>query len=278
MSQLIQDTRLLSLSTRSASCILMNDTKRSLVKFNVRDFLVMSDDIAYVQFLIASAVIPVSFYTINDSNNTLAILENGIRYAYVFPNGNYNASSFILTFKTILPNRWSMSLNTVTSKFTITNSTFMFYVLSTTTMDYILGFSGDQSSSGLSLTFPRVCNFLSLPRINIRCAALATSTLATSSDVFSLQNDIILSIVNTGVANGQITYQNNSSICTLFKGDRLDSFILSITDDDGNLIDFNGVSSFFVIQFDVYRTHITKPDSFSKIVQSVNQLKPHDMV
>ena len=278
MNQLIQDTRLLSLSTRTSACTLLNDTKRSMVRFNVNDFIVVSDDIAYIQFSVHSAVIPISFYTINESNNTLFLLENGYTYFYKYPSGNYTAASLITTSKTILPNRWSFSLNSVTSKFTLTNSTYPFFVLGNSTIDYILGFSGDQSSSGFSLVFPRVCNFLSLPRINIRCSDLATSTMATSSDASNLQNDIILSINNNGVAGGQILYQNNSNMATLFKCDRLDSFILSITDDDGNLIDFNGISSFFVLQFDVYRNHVLKPESFSKIVETASKLKPIDTI
>lgn len=266
----IQDTKLLQLSTRSSAGKLLNGTKRSLIQFDVPGFLVVDDSIDYIQFNIASAVIPVSFYNMNDNNNKLVVLENGITSTYLFPNGNYNANLFMNTFKTLLPTRWGITLNSLTSVFTITNSTYAtFSILGTTTMDYILGFSGNITSTNNSLTMPRVCNFLSLPRINVRCSCLANSVLATDSKS-TVQNDIILSVSNNSSPNGQIVYENNGKIKNVFRCDRLDTFLVSITDDDGNLIDFNGVSSFFQFQFDIFRKYLDKPEKFHKIVEMVN--------
>jgi hypothetical protein len=45
---------------------------------------------------------------------------------------------------------------------------------------------------------------------------------------------------------------------------------LSITDEDGNLIDFNGVSSFFTFQFDIFRKYLNKPEKFQEIIKMVN--------
>lgn len=270
MNETIQDTKLLQLSTRASAGILLNGNKRSLIQYDIPAFLVADDSIDYIQFNVSSAVIPVSFYNINDNNNRLVVIENSITSSYVFPNGNYNASLFISTFKTLLPSRWGITLNSLTSIFTITNSTYTtFSILGTTTMDYILGFSGNITTTNGSLAMPRVCNFLSLPRINIRCGCLANSVLATDSKK-AVQNDIILSVSNNSFPNGQIVFENNGKIKSVFRCDRLDTFLLSITDDDGNLIDFNGVSSFFTFQFDIFRKYLDKPEKFSKIVEMVN--------
>ena len=172
-------------------------------------------------------------------------------------------------FKSLLTT-FDITLNSTTSIFTITNSTYsIFSILGTTTMDYILGFSGTLATNNGSLVMPRVCNFLSLPRINIRCSCIANSVLATDSKT-SVQNDIILSVSNNSYPNGQIVYESNGKIKSIFRCDRLDTFILSITDDDNNLIDFNGISSFFTLQFDVFRKYLDKPERFSKIVEMVN--------
>jgi hypothetical protein len=136
-------------------------------------------------------------------------------------------------------------------------------------MDYILGFSGNVTTSTGTLSMPRVCNFLSLPRINIRCGCLSNSVLATDSKS-TVQNDIILSVSNNSVPNGQIVFENAGKIKSVFRCDRLDTFLLSITDDDGNLIDFNGVSSFFTFQFDIFRKYLNKPEKFQEIVKMVN--------
>jgi hypothetical protein len=270
MNESIQDTKILQLSTRASAGRLINGTKRSLIQYDIPAFLVVDDSIDYIQFNISSAVIPVSFYNINDNNNRLVVIDSGNTSTYVFPNGNYNASLFISTFKSLLPTRWGITLNPLTSVFTITNSTYTTFSISgTTTMDYILGFSGNLATTNGSLVMPRVCNFLSLPRINIRCGCLANSVLATDSKT-TVQNDIILSVSNNSFPNGQIVYENNGKIKSVFRCDRLDTFILSITDDDGNLIDFNGVSSFFTFQFDIFRKYLDKPEKFSKIVEMVN--------
>jgi hypothetical protein len=129
-----------------------------------------------------------------------------------------------------------------------------------------MGFSGNQVSTSLSLTMPRVCNFLPLPRICFRCGKLANSFTTSSID----SGDVILSIPNTAKLNGQIIYTNNSNSKTLFKLDSLRDFIVAITDDDGNLIDFNGISSFFVFRFDIFRKSIEKPMSFRNIISLVN--------
>jgi hypothetical protein len=45
-------------------------------------------------------------------------------------------------------------------------------------------------------------------------------------------------------------------------------------DDDGNYINFNGISSFFTFQFDIYRLFFPKLPSFNKLVEmSVNREK-----
>jgi len=58
---------------------------------------------------------------------------------------------------------------------------------------------------------------------------------------------------------------------TLFKRDSLNSFLVSLTNDDGVPINFNGISSFFVFQFDIYRRTLAKPLPFNKLVSMINQ-------
>jgi hypothetical protein len=105
-----------------------------------------------------------------------------------------------------------------------------------------------------------------LPRICFRCSKLSNSFTSSSID----SGDVILSIPNTAKLNGQIIYNNNTGSKNLFKLESLRDFVVSLTDDDGNLLDFNGISSFWVFQFDIFRKSIEKPMSFSNIVSLVN--------
>ena len=101
----------------------------------------------------------------------------------------------------------------------------------------------------------------------MRCPDLAHSLISATTD----GNDVILSIPNTSRINGQIIYNNSSNMKTLFKLEKLNSFVISLTNDDGVPINFNGISSFFVLQFDIYRRSLAKPLPFKTLVSMINQ-------
>jgi len=263
---LVQDTKQFHLSTRGDAGTVLNGNAKSQILFNIPDAIVLDDSIEYIQFSIPYAVVPNSFYVINMTNCRLDILQSSITTTYMFPMGNYTASTFITQFKALLPTTFNITLGQNNNQFTITHTTTAFTILGTSTIDSVMGFSGNQASTGLSLTLPRVCNFLPLPRICFRCSKLANSFTSSTFD----SGDVILSIPNTAKLNGQIIYTNNSASQNLFKLDKLSDFVVSITDDDGNLLDFNGISSFWVFQFNIFRKSIQKPMSFKNIVSLVN--------
>jgi hypothetical protein len=265
-SHLVQETKQFHLSTRGDAGEVLNGNMKSQVLFNIPDAIVIDDSIEYIQFSIPYAVVPNSFYVINMTNCMLEVLQSSITTTYMFPMGNYTASTFITQFKALLPNTFNITLGVNSNQFTITHTTTAFTILGTSTIDSVMGFSGNQVSVGLSLTMPRVCNFLPLPRICFRCSKLANSFTPSSID----SGDVILSIPNTAKLNGQIIYTNNTTSKILFKLESLRDFIVSITNDDGDNIDFNGISSFWVFQFDIFRKSIEKPMTFKNIISLVN--------
>lgn len=268
--ELIKETKQIHLSTASGAGKIINadSNYKSQIEFNIPNLIRKDDTIEYIMFSVPYAVIPVSFYTINESNNQLVVLENGITTTYSFlPYGNYNANQFITIFKSLLPVRFNITLDSVSSRFTITNTTYNFTLLSSSTIDYIMGFSGNTSSSSFSLVCPRVCNFLPLPRISMRCNILANSTMAGSQQT----NDLVITIPNNAKPNSQIVYNNSSGIQMLFQQEILSSFVVSLTNDIGQLINFNGVSSFWVFQFDIYRKKLDNLLPFYKVLANVNK-------
>jgi len=70
--------------------------------------------------------------------------------------------------------------------------------------------------------------------------------------------------------NSQIIYENYGGEFLLKSLDVNTSIIISITDDNNNLINFNGISSYFVLRFNIFRHSIERPVSFQKLVSSVN--------
>jgi hypothetical protein len=263
----IIDSKQFHLSTRGDAGTVLNGDYKSQIRFSIPDAIVIDDSIDFIHFSVPYVVVPNSFYVINETNCHLYVLQSSVTTAYMFPMGNYTAQSFITQFKALLPNQFNITLGQNSNQFTITHTTTTFSFTSESTIDQIMGFSGTTAAVGLSLTCPRVCNFLPLPRIVMRCPDLAHSFISATTD----GNDVILSVPNTAKLNGQIIYNNNSNMKTLFKLEKLNSFVVSLTNDDGVPINFNGISSFFVFQFDIYRRSLAKPLPFKTLVSMINQ-------
>ena len=271
MGDLVLETKLFNLSTRGSSGNVLNADYKSLIEYDIPNMIDRDESVEYIQFSIPYAVIPVSFYIINNTNCQLNVNYNGSNKSYIFPYGNYNANYFISQFLNLLgtANGWNITLNSINCVFTVTNSLYPFTLLGTSTIDSIMGFSTNLSSTFTTtnvLTMSRVCNFLPLPRVTVRCSELANSTMVGSNT----SSDVLITIPNNSKPNGQIYYQNQTQAKMLFRHHHLSRFVISFTDDDGNLLNFNGVSSFFVLQFDIFRKFIPKPPRFSNIVEMVN--------
>jgi len=262
----IIDVKQFHLSTRGDAGTVLNGDYKSQIVFSIPNAIVMDDSIDYIYFSIPYVVIPNSFYIINYTNNELYVLQSAVTTVYTFPVGNYTAQSFMTVFKSLLPVAFVIALGQNSNIFTITHTTTTFSLLTESTIDAIMGFSGTLAAVGLSLTCPRVCNFLPLPRICIRSPDLAHSFISATTD----GNDVVLAVPNNAKLNGQIVYNNTSNMKTLFKLENLNSFYVSLTDDDGNPINFNGISSFFTFQFDIHRRSLAKPLPFNKLVSFIN--------
>ncbi len=268
MNDLICDTKLYYLSSQSSSGRILNSNPdfKSSIEYNLKPALELNDDdIEYAYVSVPYCVIPNSYYNVSSSNNGLDVLVNGITTTYTFPEGNYNSLSLINDFPTVLGNNWSLSINEDTNRFTITNSTTAFTVLSTSTMDFIFGFTDTISSTLVNslntLTFPRVCNFFQRPRINIRC-----SLLANSLNVGNQETDILASIPNDAGINGKIIYKNNDTKFLLNKSTTIQNFTVNFTGEIGDdLINFSGISSYFAIQIDIYRKRRERPPNFNDV-------------
>ena len=159
----------------------------------------------------------------------------------------------------------------------ITNSLNAFTLYKSSSLTSVMGFSTDLTSTltnGIhTLALTRCCNFLPLPRVCIRCDELLSNNNMIGNN--NKSSDLVISIPNNAKPNGQIYYQNQTQVKALYKGNNLNRIEFSLTDDDGNFINFNGISSFFVLQFDIFRQFVPKLPSFSNIVNMVNSKTIH---
>lgn len=272
--QLIKDSKVLHISTQTTSSILLNGSYKSKAEYDVRGYLNFEDDesIEYITVQMPYAVMCNSNYIVNEYNNTLVITVASTTSTYTLPLGNYTASTFITMLKTFLPtlSGWTITLNATTNVFTFANSTNNFTFRGTTTCDYIIGFSGDVSSVANSLTMPRSCNFLPIPRFIIHCNLLSDGIILSTNSTLGA-SDVLASIPNVAKNNGQIVYENNSSEF-LVKSMNVGNLVISITDENQRLLNFNGISSYFVLRFNIFRRSIQRPMKFSNLVEIINQI------
>lgn len=273
---LIRDTKILNLSTQSSSGYLLNGDYKSKAYYELKNFIDYENDdsVEYISVSMPYVVLCNSNYIINETNNTLNILPQSANLqTYTFPQGNYTATSFMATWKTLIPSNYVITFNQLTNKFTIKNTATIASAFTLSgNIDYIMGFSGSVSSVFISnvatLNMPRSCNFLPLPRFNICCDFLNNGTLLSNNSSFG--NSIILaSVPNNSKNNNLIVYESDANEFIL-KTLTLNTLTISIQDDNGNLINFNGVSSYFQLRFSIFRKRIPKLLPFKQIVDLAN--------
>lgn len=269
-TNLYLEQKTIDISTRETACEILNSdvSYKSICRYHTPNLFNRDDSVEFVQWYISSAVIPCSFYTINDYNNKLDVIENSIQTSYYFTKGNYNVVDFINEFKSKLGSRWGISMNTLTNVLTITNSTYIFTILGTSTISAIMGFSNSVASTSASAPYsvvmPRCVNFLSLSRISVRCPELGNNTILSSNNQSS---DIILTIPNNSRPNGVILYDNTGVEKNILNVSTINSFTILLTDDDGREINFNGIPSYFTLNFDIYRRLQIKAPSFHQTLR-----------
>lgn len=278
---LLKDSLVLHLNTQGGNSIPLNGSYRSKVQYDLRSYLNFSQDdtIEYVTLSMPYAVITNSNYIINEYNNRLNFTYAGSTSTTIIPEGNYSITSFITQIQsTAIPTVYFvMSYSQVTNKITLTSTpTYQSLFPGSTwgfatdcTCDYIFGFSGSNLTTGTSMTLPRSMNFLPIPRFIIHCNLLNNGLmLTTNSNVAS--TDVLCSIPNLSKLNSQIVYENYGGEFLLKSLESLTSIIISITDENNNLLNFHGISSYFVLRFNIFRHSIERPLPFNKLVQSIN--------
>ena len=275
---LIKETKIYKLSTQSSSGICLNDDTNYKSSFQYQ-FPIMNlkeEDIELTCISIPYVSIPVSFYNIDYHNNRLDILMKGVdttssNFSFYFKSGNYNTNTFMTEFKNNLFSNWFIKFDNITNCFTIwtTNTSIAsFDLLSTSTINSMIGFSSTISSTTNQIVLPRSCNFLHTPRIHLRCGELANGYLLGKNT----ESDILLSIPNDSTANGKIVYRNFMNTSSHLDLPFIQTLTFNFTDENGVLINFNGISSYFEIQLEIYRKRPEKPPTFRNLVKELSKI------
>ena len=251
-------TRIFNISAKNTS---LNDSFKSKLGISLPD-LSFHEKIENIYFSVQHAEIPNSFYVINYTNNTIVI--NSV--SYIIPVGNYNANNLITALLLLIPT-YTITYNSIINRYTITNAT-TFTINSTSTCRNIIGLGNSNQSAILdgsvyTLTLPFSVNFVPLPRLNFKSNFFRFNNF--NSNDFS--NDLFLSIQNNTNPNSMIHYINDTAIKFRVDDKNITTFIISITDDDGNYINFNNQDTYLTLQIDIeYIDLINNNLTFSSLI------------
>ena len=157
--------------------------------------------------------------------------------------------------KTVLHSGFSISINPITNKFTITHLTYNFSINATSTIYRIMGFlqNTTYSSTYKSLIMPFNCNFNGLNSLNITFQNLNTPNI----DSFNKSNSSIIQFVPIVAGSNQIIFNKSHDFSFSIKQEIIDFITIDIQDDLENLLNFNNhnwnLTLYFTIIKDINR-------------------------
>lgn len=255
-----EDSRVLVLNSRFATKL--NGSANSNIFWEFNGLLKEDSNIIHSRIQLIACQMPRSFYTININNNMLFYTVGATIFSIAIPFGNYNAFSLITTMTGLfLANGHSISMviSRITGKITYTGTTNFTFNFLNTTANRILGFPATSNTPSVSnvLISPFPLNLIGIQRLTLTSANLSTIANRTSATGIITQS-ILGTVIVDEPAFGLITHATETNVAHLLKVKIIDKIDLQISDEAGNLIDFNGIdftmklkiSSFYEIQRD----------------------------
>jgi len=202
----------------------------------------------HIYLSLQNANIPYSFYSITSVDNTFRWgLVAGPENTYNLEAGKYNVTQLIALLKTQMGANYNIVYNTVTGKLTFTHTTTNFIIYADS-INHILGFSKTANSTSISLTLVGrdVVNLNQIRALNIECNFPTYNV-----NVAQAYNQNILATIPVYVAPFSIiSFQNNNNFRTNLYVNKLDQIQIRIIDNNGLLVNLNGINYQMTLQLD----------------------------
>lgn len=272
----ILDKRIIALTSKSGT--LLNSSLKSNVFFQFANLFNKDPSVAYAEVGVVSAEIPVSFYTINETNNSFVsnLIEGGVGdiiKTNTIPNGNYTATTLITQFLATLAASYSanttdplvsLTINRSNGKLTlgwVAPAAFNQITFSTSPFMTLLGYVGDIELDPINLTriatYP--LNLLGINKVYISTNNLLTYNYDSGKNGYS---NILATIEVDAPPYSIILYKNQTNTYNILRNDDVNSFTIELKDDVGNYIDFNNIDWNITLALNIYR--YIQPASSSK--------------
>ena len=241
-----QNTIQIFLNSKTANKYLGGFTSNCI--FNIPAIEMPEDRKIYLS--VQSASIPFSFYNVDYFNNTLIYsVGGGSNIVVTIPQGNYNVTSLRTYLLTAMPN-FTITYTSMNNTFTFTHSSSDFSFESNSTCMEILGFDEYEtySSSSRVLTSVNSINLFTIRNIYIQSNNLIVKNInhATPNNC-----SILCSIPLTTGQNSILNYSNVNNVKSSVDNIRNFTMLnISLTDQDGDILDLNGCHWSCTLQID----------------------------
>jgi len=262
MNNYIIDSKQINLSSNSS--MINNGSLKSEMTFKTNGILKKEKDILYNLISVVHCEIPVSYYIVNSTNNYLSLSTGN----YTLINGNYNATTFKNMLISLIGTDFSIVLDTATGKYTLTYIS-VFSIYSTSTCYKLMGFiqNTNYTSVGFTIEMPYPCNFLGISRIKIKSNILKTENIDTYSGG---RSNLLTTIPVNSASYGLILYQNLVGFKNIIPNITIDFIDITITDENDNIINFNGIDNYITLQLDTIRLQLNDETNLLELLESEN--------
>jgi hypothetical protein len=269
------------ITINSANGILRNGTLKSDCLFNFQNILSDDDDIISSNICVMNAQIPVSFYIINATNNTFAVVTTNPNQSntIIIPFGNYTANSLVTQINSIFAGiigatTLSVSFNQLTGKLIFANSLSgnlgLFTAGGIDASAGVIGFSVSNTTIGASpLTMPFPMNLLGVKKLSIKSQLLGINSFQSGAN----QSTTLTTIPNNNAPYTMINYENLSNLNkSLVKVRKIDAIDIQIEDENGNKIDFNNVDwTITLVLENIRKMQKAEVPNFMRILEQQNE-------
>lgn len=202
----------------------------------------------HIYLSLQTASIPYSFYSITSFDNTFTWgLLTSPSNTYDIPPGNYNITQLLDFLSNIMGPAYTLTYSSITSKILITHTSNNFIIYADT-FNHIIGFSKTTNTTSEDrILYGRDCVNLN----QIRAINVEVNFPTYNVNVAQPYNQNILATIPVYVAPFSIiTYTNNNNFRTNLYVNKLDQIQIRLLDNEGRLIDMNGIQYQMTMQLD----------------------------
>lgn len=200
---------------------------------------------------VQSASIPYSFYNVDGFNDTLIYsVSGGSNQVITIPQGNYNTTTLRNYLLSVMTG-FTITYSSLNNTFTFTHSTSDFSFKASSTCMEILGFEENIAHNSTSHILTSTCsiNLFTIRNIYIQSSNLMLSNV---NNATPNNSNILCSIPLTSGQFSVVNYFNTNNVKSRIDGVRnFTSLQISLTDQDGDILDLNGCHFSLTLQIDI---------------------------